>query len=472
MLGGTVSTPMTLAGRAGRRRRRWAATVVILTLLALLAAGCGSRANKAQVAEALRVGGPGGGGGTGGGTTAGGSGAGTTGASSNAAPAGGNGGATDVGVTATSITMANVSILTGPVPGLFAGAVNGTDAFFAYQNSQGGVFGRQLKLKVGDDQFDCSRNKAVTQSYITQVFAFVGSFSLYDDCGAQVFAQNTGVPDVHAALARGAQKEVNNFSPQPIRQGASLGPFQWAKSKYPDAITKSASLIGDVQSARDAWEGQSKAMESIGYKFIYTRLYEPTETDFTSDIVKMRANKVQNLVLIAADVKGIARIESAAKQQNWRPQLTLLGASAYDPTLIPLAGADAVEGAFLFLPSAMYLGEDSGNKEVGLFNTWLKKTHPNANADLFTVFGWSSARLFVQALQAAGPKATRAGVMAELRKVNKFDSNTLLASAGPASKTPPVCFVIIQVKGGKFARVDPAGDGYDCNSSYFMLPGG
>ena len=42
-------------------------------------------------------------------------------------------------------------------------------------------------------------------------------------------------------------------------------------------------------------------MESIGYKFIYTRLYEPTETDFTSDIVKMRAAKVQNLVLIAAD---------------------------------------------------------------------------------------------------------------------------------------------------------------------------
>src|SRR5205823_11626604 len=71
-----------------------------------------------------------------------------------AAPAGGNGGATDVGVTGESITLGNVSTLSGPIPGLFQGAVLGAQAFAAYANSQGGVFGRRLKVEVRDDQFD------------------------------------------------------------------------------------------------------------------------------------------------------------------------------------------------------------------------------------------------------------------------------------------------------------------------------
>src|SRR2546426_16720 len=81
---------------------------------------------------------------------------------------------------------ANISILPGPVPGLFKGAVNGTDAFFQYQNSLGGVYGRALKLAPYDDQFDCGQNRAITESNIGKVFAFVGSFSLFDNCGAQI----------------------------------------------------------------------------------------------------------------------------------------------------------------------------------------------------------------------------------------------------------------------------------------------
>src|SRR5579859_2217462 len=49
--------------------------------------------------------------------------------------------ASDVGVTPTQITLGNVATLTGPIPGLFAGAPAATDAFFQYINSQGGVFG-------------------------------------------------------------------------------------------------------------------------------------------------------------------------------------------------------------------------------------------------------------------------------------------------------------------------------------------
>ncbi|TML62742.1 MAG: hypothetical protein E6G17_07860 [Actinobacteria bacterium] len=488
-------------------RARWLRLLAAFAALAMVAAACGSRASKTQIAEAVRGsgGGGGGGGGTGsesnsasatggisqggtgggsavqgtgavspvgGGTT--GSGGGTTGGAGAAAPAGGNGGATDVGVTADSITLANISILTGPVPGLFAGAANGTDAFFAYQNSLGGVYGRQLKLAVGDDQFDCSRNKALTQQYVPKVFALVGSFSLYDNCGASVINATPNFPDVHAALALDAQKEPNGFSPQPIRQGAASGPFTWIKAKYPDAVGAVGSLVGDVQSARDSWVGIKSAMEKVGYHVTYLRLYEPTESNFTADIVRMRSAGVKMLVLVAADVKAIARIEGARLQQGWTPEVRLFGASGYDPTLVLLAGGPkALEGDYLYLGEQLFLGTDrAASKEVDLFLTWLKNTHGNANPDLFTVFGWTAARLFVQALiesgKSTGGKITRPGVIAALKGIKNFDSNGLLAPDDPADKTPPHCYVMAQVKGGKFVRVDPA-SGFRCDGSYLFL---
>jgi ABC-type branched-subunit amino acid transport system substrate-binding protein len=491
-------------GASLRRRRGRHRAVALVAALALVSA-CGSRANDAQIAEAL---GTGAGRGAGNGTAAAkassganGAAAGTPGAGAGAAgaaadpaaatgdagaagpapgdtgpgstlPPEGNGGATDVGVTGDTITLGNVSILTGPVPGLFAGAVNGVDAFLAYQNSQGGVFGRQLKLAPADDQFNCGTNKTLTEDNISKVFAFVGSFSLFDNCGAEVLAAHPEVPDIHNALSHDAQVLPNNFPPQAIRKGSSLGPFQYIKDKAPDAITKSASLVGDVQSAKDSWDGIRAAMESLGYQFPYVRTYTPTETDFTADIVRMRSAGIELLVLVAADVKTIARVQAAAARQGWKPKITLVGASGYDATLVPLAGADSLEGVYLYLPTAMYLGEDNETvPEVGLFNEWLSKTHPDAKPDLFSVYGWTSARLFTQALEAAGPQATRAGLISALQQITSFNSNGLLATSNPAGKGPPTCYIMVQVSGGEFHRVDDPPNDYRCDSQYFELGG-
>jgi ABC-type branched-subunit amino acid transport system substrate-binding protein len=466
---------------------------------ALATAACGSRTTNAQKLEALGSGRSGAGAGgeqlagadgstggsdtgtaagaTGGGSTAGGAAAGAAGnkagtsaAAAKSAFSGDNGGATDIGVTPNSVTVSNISILTGPVPGLFAGAFNGTDAFFAYQNSQGGVYGRQLKALPRDDQFDCGQDKTITETDIPKVFAFVGGFTLFDNCGAQALSANPGVPDIHNALSIDAAHLANNFSPQPLRTGAATGPFNYFKAKQPGAVGATGSLVGDVQSAKDSWVGIKKTMEDTGYKFVYDQLYSPTQTDFTADIVRMREAGVKTLVLVAADVKGIARIAQQAKQQNFRPDLTILGASAYDPQLIPLGTSDALESMHIYLPTAMYLGEDRGaNKEVDLFLSWLKKTHPDANPDLFTVYGWLSARLFVQALQAAGPQAKRATLMAALKNIHQFDSNGLLQPGDPAGKNPGNCYVIADIKGGKFVRAPDSASGYRCDGNYNLV---
>ena len=461
-------------------------------------AACGSRANQAQVLEAL---GNGGGTGTGraagaagttggassGGTNTGGAsgdaaganptgadvaGAGATGA--NAAPAGGNGGATDVGVTADSISVANISILTGPVPGLFAGAPKGVQAYFAKVNSEGGIYGRQLKVESQDDQFDCGVNKALAEDDINKYFTTVGSFSLFDQCSGEVFQAHPEIPEVHVPLAPLAQGLPNNFAPQPVRSGASTGPFQYIKDQHPNAIGKVGSLIGNVDAAKTAWENAKYVMESLGYHVQYERIFQPTETDFTADIVQMKAQGITLLTLSSADVKTMARVEAKANQQGWHPEVTLLGAAGYDNTLFTLAGSNAaVEGAYLYLPTAMYLGEDRDQvPEVDQFLSWMEKTNPGANIDLFTLYGWTSAQLFVNALQAAGPQLTRAALMTALQQIDKFDANGILAESGPASKRPAVCYIMAQVHDGKFQRLDSPAPGFRCDGTYVFREGG
>ena len=107
--------------------------------------------------------------------------------------------------------------------------------------------------------------------------------------------------------------------------------------------------------------------------------------------------------------------------------------------------------------------------EVQLYLKWLKQVSPGQHPDIFGAYGWQSARLFAQALTAAGARATRAGVMAELKKIDNFDGNGMLAPAGPASKRSPTCFLVIKVENGKFVRADPP-TGFICNQGdYFHL---
>ena len=108
-------------------------------------------------------------------------------------------------------------------------------------------------------------------------------------------------------------------------------------------------------------------------------------------------------------------------------------------------------------------------KEVDLFQTWMKKAHPGDPVDLFGVYGWESARLFVQALQAAGPKATRPSLLAALKNVHQFDGNGMYAPGSPADKQAPYCYILVKVQGGKFVRVDSPPPGYRCDGHYDLV---
>src|SRR5947208_2255219 len=99
-------------------------------------------------------------------------------------------GAKAPGVTSSAITVGTVADLSGLVPGLFAGAVNGTKAYADYINSKGGVNGKKIVVSSADTGTSCIGAKQAAQQLTGKVLAFVGSFSVFDQCAAAIWQKS------------------------------------------------------------------------------------------------------------------------------------------------------------------------------------------------------------------------------------------------------------------------------------------
>ncbi|HWD53270.1 MAG TPA: ABC transporter substrate-binding protein [Acidimicrobiales bacterium] len=379
------------------------------------------------------------------------------------------------GLTSTSVRVGNISTQT---IGLFTGAPTGLKAYADYVNSTGGVNGRKIIVDSADDGYNNgANNKALTQADIAKDFAMVGSFSLNDQFGAQVLGANPAVPNVTVSLSSVANKLPNSFSPSPNADGWQLGPLAYFKNKFPSDVTHAGALIADQPSATATWAGEKLAMANQGYKVVYDPTFEITTTDFTPYVINMRKDGVKILFIEQMPESYASAVFKALNQQNFHP-VVVLGASTYSEALIPASGgAAATDGSYLEQNTSLYLGEDAASlPAVNLFLHWVQEASPGFKPDLYTMYGWISGQLFVQALKAAGPNPTRGSVLQALRSVKSYSASNLIASANPAGKLPGNCYIIAQIIKGTITRVDDppitgSTNGYRCDQPYFFPPG-
>ena len=394
--------------------------------------------------------------GGGGGASAGGTGGAAT---ASGECAGDKKGFTEVGVTDNQVTIGNVSIISGAVPGFGKTSQSAVRAYVNYINSQGGVCGRQLKLVTSDDRFDGGANRSETEKLKSQVFGFVGGLSVVDDGGAGVL-QGTNIPDVGLSLSDARIKMANNFSPSPIDIPDGGNGFVPALTYYKSQGAQRGAVIWPSQPiARERAQGYVKDMQRAGIDVVYTAEVSVTETNYSGHAAQIQQKKADVLVT-TLEVSGMASLAKALKQQGYQPKYASYGPQAYGKQFLKLAG-DAAEGVTLNLAYDIFEGR-ANNKAMDTFLTWFGRTAPGTDPDFFAVLAWSSAELFVKALKAAGNKTTRDAVLGELKKINSFDAGGILAPIDPAAKHWAKCFVIVKATGGQWKRVEPAGTGFHC----------
>ena len=280
------------------------------------------------------------------------------------------------------------------------------------------------------------------------------------------------MPDVSVTLDTGTDALPNDFSVQPLTREETLGPVDYYKKHFPKDMTVGV-IVSDVASAKQQIAGQLAAMKSVGYKVAYVEDVNPLQSDFTTSVINMKNAGVNVVDLGGVDWQDAAIFVQNAATQNWHPGLIFTTGPAYADQFISHAGGPAVtNGIQVGQVYALYLGQDAKTvPAVKQFLTYVKKVNPSWVPDLYTLFGWASADLFVQALKAAGPNPTRGAVIAQLKKITSFTANGIMATSDPPAKTLSPCYLMAVIKNGTYVRELPKGAGFDCNAKTFNTSG-
>lgn len=366
------------------------------------------------------------------------------------------------GVTGNSITVGTIATQTGPVPGLFKGAITGVQAYFDYVNSQGGVNGRTLTVKTGDDAFNCAQEASQVTQLLPDVFAFVGSFALTDDCGFRALSAKPNTPWIAYAFGNNLKKLPGYFSPSPNPTGFTTGPWPYLMRTY------GVSKVGFLYSASGAvatQKAEMKAMQSTGLEIAYQRGLVPTETNFSADVQRMKAAGVD---YVFADIppSNAKVLLTEIKQADFHPKLISDDALYGSDSLQQLGDPRLAEGVIGTPGFGLFLGEENA-PGIRLMNEWVKKVHGSSSPDLYTVYGWASAELFVDALKAAGPKLTQQAFLGALKGIHNFDTGGLLPVVDAGAQKPSPCWLQFVIKNGQFLQAHPK-SGFDCSGTYLL----
>ena len=382
------------------------------------------------------------------------------------APPGGNGGATDVAVAATSITVGTVADQTGAQPGVFDGDIAGVRAYFAYVNSQGGVYGRTLQTTVADSQLDCNGTTNAYRALADKVFAFVGNLSVYDNCGAAVLRDKPKIPDVSFQLTPDHAKVPSSYSAQPTVPGARTGPPKAFAAAFPEVKGAVGGLYPDVAAAREQWASQKRMLQSIGFTVVYEQAVPPTQVDYTQYVIGMRQKNVK-MAMLFNTAQNNAKFVNAAQQQGFQPPVITSPSSFYDPYTAQSVGK-GVPDVYTDLVTSLFFNPEEARriKGVATYQTWMRKTAPDQPTDFFSVVGWSQAALFVQALRAAGAKVTRTGLLTALKGIHTADADGLITSGDPGAKKPAACYLIGHYVNGVWQRWKSPATGFRCDAPY------
>jgi ABC-type branched-subunit amino acid transport system substrate-binding protein len=376
-------------------------------------------------------------------------------------------GAPSPGVTSTSVTVGQVDDLTAPLPGLFKGAEDGTQAYVDYINSIGGVNGRKIILDAQDSGYNPGKVAAATQNQIQNDFALVGGFSL-DDSSETPLIKAAGMPDIAYPLDPALSNLPTAYSPAPnTANDYPLAIFKILKEKFPQDIQHMgilwANATSSTASAEKAFE---RAATHEGFKIVYDAGFTPAQTTFLPNVLTMKQRGVKLFFTTQMPDSYSDTLAEEMQQQNFAP--VVVQGDAYSANLVKNGGS-AVNNMYIELGYVLYLGADGNQPAVKLFTKWMKTADPDANFELQSLYGWASAQLFVQALKDAGSPPTRAGLEAALDKVTSFNASGILTTGDPAANVPGDCVLLAQVQNGQIVRVAPTPkNGFVCTGG--LLP--
>ncbi len=171
---------------------------------------------------------------------------------------------------------------------------------------------------------------------------------------------------------------------------------------------------------------------------VSTQGYNAGDTDVKSQIARLKAARVNTLMVFATPLPAIQSYVYA-HQLGWKPKVYMNAVSSASNVMglaTATAGKKQVEGTisivFLKDPNDPRWAKDRG---IRLYRTIMKRYKGTNPKDVYNVYGMSVAHTFVAALKKAGKNPTRDSIMRAARHLNIHNDPFLLP--GVVVRTTP-----------------------------------
>lgn len=349
--------------------------------------------------------------------------------------------------------------------------VAGIKAYFAYRNSEGGIYGRQLTIDdVVDDELSANQQKSL------DVISKGNAFGVFD---ATLLASGwgdldqAGVPTYTWGInAADSANRPHNFPSTVVRCADCVRPsVPYAAMK---AGAKKAASIGYGIS-----ENSKVCTQSVAKSFTTFEKDTNVALAYTNDTLdyglpngigpQVTAMKDAGVDFISTciDLNGMKALAQELHRQGM-DDVVLYHPNSYDETYIKeskgLFEGDVVSVQFRPLES------DAGSSALEQFRTWMKKQ--GSEQSELAMVGWLNASLAFDGLLAAGPEFDREKVTTATNALTKWTADGLLAPIDwsvahtPYTAAKPdkdhECAALVTVKGDAFTPYDSADKPWLC----------
>jgi len=340
------------------------------------------------------------------------------------------------GVSSKQILIGGTFPYTGPAA-LYKTIPVAEQAWYAYVNAKGGVFGRKINDKTIDDSYNPAQTVPAVKQLVEQdhVFAIVGSLGTAPGLSTWGYLNQRKVPQVLLATGDAYWGNCVHHSCQGSTKPWTMG---WQPSYPGEAKLYAKYILKNKPKAKigvlyqnDAYgknylSGLKTGLGSHAGQIVDTESYNVTDpaTVVGAHVGAIAAHGADTLVIFATPAASIAALATVPHIPGWNPLTILNNVSANRLFMLTAAKNGATLNGVV---STVYTA--SSTTQANLPGMKLAKAiiHTYAPAldqslalgDGNIIYGLASAWTFTDALNHAGKNLTRAGLMHALRSLNE-----------------------------------------------------
>ncbi len=351
-------------------------------------------------------------------------------------------GAGTPGVTSTEVLIGGTTPLSGPASA-YQSVAKGAAAYFKYVNAKGGVNKRKIKYLYKDDAYDPAKTSEKTRELVQQdkVFAIFNSLGTEQNQATRAYLNAIKVPQLF--VASGATTWGKDYKTYPWTIGYQPN-YQAEGTIYGRYVAKTSPkarigvLYQNDDYGKDLLKGLANGLGSKGKLVVSKQSYDVTDDQVQSQIARLKAARVNTLMLFATPKFAIQSYVYAHKL-GWKPTVyvnavssaaNIMGLSTVGTSKKQTNGSLSI--VFLKDPTDTHWAKDPG---VKLYRSIMKRYKGGNPNDVYAVYGMSAAHTFVEALKKAGRNPTRASIMKAANSLNIKNDPFLLP--GMTVKTGP-----------------------------------